>query len=64
MDKIQSSLDSLRIEKEKENQRIKDSLLKAKEKIEQKIEKLDDKSGNQPEAYIRNNEEYNFIMHI
>ena len=64
LEKIQSSLDSLRAEKEKENARIKDSLNRAKDKIEQKIEKLDEKSGNPAEAYIQRNHEYNFVMHI
>jgi len=63
MQKIQASLDSLNVEKEKENRRIKDSLEKAKETLQQKIEKLDDK--NNPQAFIgSDNKEYNFVMHI
>ena len=65
MQKIQASLDSLRREKEKEENRLKDSLNKAKEKLEQKIEKLDEKNGASVEAYIHTRgEEYNFVMHI
>ena len=65
MQKIQSSLDSLRREREKEDNRLKDSLNKAKEKLEQKIEKLDEKNGASVEAYIRSRgKEYNFVMHI
>ena len=43
---------------------MKDSLREAKEKLEQKIEKLD--NTNTPgEAYIRNgNQDYSFVMHI
>jgi len=61
--KIQASLDSLKKEKEKEDIRLKDSLNNAKEKLEQKIEKLDAKTG--ASAYIRiDKPSYNFVMHI
>ncbi|MGH2648229.1 MAG: hypothetical protein ACRDE8_11705, partial [Ginsengibacter sp.] len=63
--KIQASLDSLKKEKEKEDNKIKDSLKDAKEKLEQKIQKLDEKNGAIPEAYIYTNlQRYDFIMHI
>ncbi|HSQ44222.1 MAG TPA: PspC domain-containing protein [Ginsengibacter sp.] len=63
MQKIQASLDSLKREKEKEDIRLKDSLNKAKEKLEQKIEKLDSKAG--ASAYIHiDKSSYNFVMHI
>ncbi|MEO8412137.1 MAG: PspC domain-containing protein [Ginsengibacter sp.] len=65
MQKIQASIDSLIKEKEKEDNKLKDSLNKAKEKLEQKIEKLDDKTGAPAEAYIHSgNGGYNFVMHI
>ncbi|MDQ2862378.1 MAG: PspC domain-containing protein, partial [Bacteroidota bacterium] len=58
--KIQVSLDSLNVEKEKENKKIKDSLEKAKETLEQKIDKLDEK--NNPQAFIgSDSKEYNFV---
>jgi phage shock protein PspC (stress-responsive transcriptional regulator) len=63
MQKIQTSLDSLEVEKEKENRRVKDSLEKAKETLEQKIDKLDDK--NSPQAFLgSDNKGYNFVTHI
>ena len=63
--KIQASLDSLRIEKEKEESRLKDSLNKAKENLEQKIQKLDEKSGASVEVYPHmGDEKYNFVMLI
>ncbi|KAA9041962.1 PspC domain-containing protein [Ginsengibacter hankyongi] len=63
IEKIQASLDSLKKEKEKEDTRLKDSLNNAKEKLEQKIEKLDAKTG--ASAYIRiDKPSYNFVMHI
>ncbi len=63
--KIQASLDSLRIEKEKEDSRLKDSLNKAKEKLEQKIQKLDEKSGASAEVYPQiGDERYDFVTLI
>jgi len=63
--KIQASLDSLRIEKEKEDSRLKDSLNKAKEKLEQKIQKLDEKSGASAEVYPQiGAERYDFVTLI
>lgn len=64
MQKIQSSLDSLRSVRENENKRIKDSLENAKEKLEQKIQKLDEKTGSPAQAYMEENQSYHFVTHI
>ena len=65
MQKIQASLDSLRREKDKEDNRLKDSLNNAKEKLEQKLQKFDEKNGASAEAHIHiGSEAYNFVMHI
>jgi hypothetical protein len=51
--------------KEKEINKMKDSLRNAKEKLEQKIEKLDEKTGAPTEAYMHfGNVGYNFVIHI
>jgi ToastRack found in some PspC/PspC transmembrane region len=63
--KIQESLDSLQKAKEIENNKLKDSLNKAKQTLEQKIEKLDQKSGASAEAYIHiGGQGYNLVTHI
>ena len=66
MKEIQAALDSLMQEKQKENNnRIKDSLKKAKEKHEQKIEKPDEKRGTNAEAYTHiYNGGFNFVLYI
>ncbi len=64
--KMQASVDSLKIAREKELNRIKDSLRKAKDEIDQKIEKLNKGTAFKEHVRVINSvsENYSFIMNI
>jgi phage shock protein PspC (stress-responsive transcriptional regulator) len=63
--KIDQTVDSLKREKEKEINKTKDSLRAAKEKIEEKLQKLDEKSQSSSNASLNANiRDYNFIMYL
>lgn len=64
-DQTVKAIDSLKIVKEKEMQNIKDSLQKAKEQLEQKIQKLNDSTRPKTEAFYRpGDQRYDFILNI
>jgi hypothetical protein len=55
----------LKREKEKEINKTKDSLRAAKEKIEEKLQKLDEKSQSSSNSGLNANiRDYNFIMYL
>ncbi|HUS00657.1 MAG TPA: PspC domain-containing protein, partial [Chitinophagaceae bacterium] len=58
--RYERSIDSLRIVKEKEVKRVKDSLQQKKEELEKKLEKLD----QSPSADAINRQKFDFIMSI
>jgi phage shock protein PspC (stress-responsive transcriptional regulator) len=63
--KMQASVDSLKAAREKEVIRLKDSLRKAKEEIDQKIDKLNKGTAMQADAFLPGvYENYSFILNI
>ncbi len=63
--KMQASVDSLKVAREKELIRMKDSLRRAKDEIDQKIQKLSKGTALLEDASIKYaNENYTFIMYI
>ncbi|HUS01800.1 MAG TPA: hypothetical protein VMY77_08740, partial [Chitinophagaceae bacterium] len=58
--RYERSIDSIRVVKEKEVKRVKDSLQQKKEELEKKLEKLD----QSPSADAINREKFDFIMSI
>jgi hypothetical protein len=62
---MQASVDSLKAAREKEVDRMKDSLRKAKEEIDQKIQNLNKGTALSGDTPIKTtNEAYSFIMYI
>jgi phage shock protein PspC (stress-responsive transcriptional regulator) len=63
--KIQESVDSLKAERDRQLNKMKDSLRNERQKVEQKIEKPNEKNAVPVEAYIHSaTDGYNFVMHI
>ena len=63
--RMQAAVDSLKAAREKEVNHMKDSLRKAKEEIDQRIEKLNKGTALHEDASLKNaNENYSFIMYI
>lgn len=60
-DQTQKAIDSLKIIKEKQVQKLKDSLQKKKEELEKKLEKIDQ---NNTEAFGRDNKMFDFTLSI
>jgi hypothetical protein len=61
-DQTQKTIDSLKVVKEKQVQKIKDSLLKKKEELEKKLEKID--QNNNAEAFGRDSKKFDFVLSI
>jgi phage shock protein PspC (stress-responsive transcriptional regulator) len=64
-DQTQNAIDSLTLVKEKQIQKVKDSLKKAKEQIDKRLEKLEDVKPAKEEAFLPlSNQSYDFVLDI
>jgi phage shock protein PspC (stress-responsive transcriptional regulator) len=63
-DQTQNSIDSLKLLKEKQVQKVKDSLKRAKEQIDKTLEKLDDNKPAREEAFLPVSNRYDFVLDI
>jgi hypothetical protein len=61
-DQTQKAIDSLKVVKQRQVQKLKDSLQRKKEELERKLEKIEQNDGN--EAFTRDSQRFDFVLSI